>query len=272
MFPADNPWNRDVSNDPVDPRSDAYIRSIDAGGDEYLHADFGQDPSYGFPYSIVSPNQPPVTVSYDEYGDESDPGPFPIPISAPMEAGSDRHVLVLQTQTCRLYELYHARVGGSGWIAGSGATFDLRSDALRPTMWTSTDQAGLPVLPGLVRPDEVAAGQIDHALRFTVEQPQNAFIAPATHPGSSDNPDDPPMGLRLRLKASFDVSGFHGQALVVLQALKRYGMFVADTGTSWFISGATAPSFWDDADLDQLKTVPGTAFEAVQTGPIHPGF
>lgn len=213
-----------------------------------------------------------MPITYDEYGDESDPGPFPIPLDAAVEAGGDRHVLVLQSGTCRLYELYHARVSGGGWIAGSGATFDLRSNALRPTMWTSTDQAGLPILPGLVRPDEVAAGHIDHALRFTVAETQNGFIAPATHPGSNDDPNDPPMGLRLRLKASYSLAGFHGQALVVLQALKRYGMLVADTGTSWYISGATAPTFWDDEDLDQLKTVPGAAFEAVQTGPIHPGY
>jgi hypothetical protein len=272
MFPADNVWNADVSHDPVDPHSDAYIRSIDSAGDLHLHADFGQDPTYGFPYVAVRPNEPLVPITYNEYGDESDPGPFPMPLTAPIESGSDHHVLVIQSQTCRLYELYHADATPSGWTAGSGATFDLRSDAQRPTMWTSTDQAGLPILPGLVRPDEIAAGHIDHALRFTVQETQNGFIAPATHPGSVNDPNDPPMGLRLRLKASFDLSRFHGQALIILEALKRYGMFVADTGTSWYISGATAPDFWNDDDLDQLKTVPGTAFEAVYTGPIHPGY
>ncbi len=267
VFPADNPWNRDVSADPVDPRSDAYIASISRGGEGFLHADFGSDPTYGIPYVVVPASQPLVPIRYVEYGDESDPGPFPIPPDAPVEAGNDRHVLVVQSGTCKLYELYHAERDGQGWNAGSGAVFDLSSNRLRPDTWTSADAAGLPILPGLVRYDEVAGGEIRHAVRFTVDRAQRAFIHPATHYGSSDDPDDPPMGLRLRLKASYDISGFTGQARVVLEALRRYGMIVADQGTSWFLSGAT-DGRWQDIDLDQLKTVPGSAFEVVLTGPI----
>lgn len=266
VFPADNPFNQDVSALPVDPRSDRYIAAIDRYGDTNLHADFGSDPTYGMPYAVVA-GAAPVPVTFTEYGNESDPGPYPIPLDAPLQPASDRHALVVDSATCRLYELYHARPAGDHWEAGAGAVFDLNSNALRPEYWTSTDEAGLPVLPGLVRYDEVQAGEITHALRFTVQQTQHAFIHPATHYGSSDDPDDPPMGLRLRLRADYPLDRFHGAALVVLQALRRYGMFVADTGTSWFISGETSPR-WDDADLDQLKTVPGTAFEVVQTGPI----
>jgi len=267
IFPADNPWNRDASQDPADPDSDAYVASISAFGDEFLHADFGSNPDYGIPYVVVPEAQAFVPVTFTEYGDESDPGPYPVPPAAPVEAGSDRHVLVLQQGACKLYELYHAEELGPGWAAGSGAVFDLRSNALRPDAWTSADAAGLPILPGLVRYDEVQAGEIRHALRFTVASAQRAFIHPATHYGSSDDPSDPPMGLRLRLKASYALSGFHGQARVVLDALQRYGMIVADQGTSWFITGETDPR-WDDEDLDQLKTVPGNAFEVVESGLI----
>lgn len=267
VFPADNPWNRDVSGYPVDPRSDVYVTSISAGGTRFLHADFGSDPTYGIPYVVVPASQPFVPIRFVEYGDESDPGPYPVPPGAPVEAGGDRHVLVLHSGACKLYELYHARFDGSGWSAGSGAVFDLSSNRRRPDTWTSADAAGLPILPGLVRYDEVLTGEIRHALRFTVERTQRAFIHPATHYGSSDDPDDPPMGLRLRLKASYDISGFTGQARVVLEALRRYGMIVADQGTSWYISGATDPR-WRDTDLDQLKSVPGSAFEVVQTGEV----
>lgn len=267
VFPADNPWNQDISGAPVDPRSARYIASINSGGDTFLHADFGSNQDYGFPYVVVAGTQPKVPISYVEYGDESDPGPFPIPPDAAVEGGNDRHVIVIDKDNCILYELYHAEKVGSGWEAGSGAIFDLHSNQLRPDTWTSTDQAGLPIFPGLVRYDEVQAGAIRHALRFTVQQTQRAFIHPATHYGSSDDPNDPPMGLRLRLKAKYDISKVTGQARVVLEALKKYGMFVADTGTSWFISGAT-DSRWDDDDLDQLKRIPGSAFEVVKAGPI----
>jgi hypothetical protein len=268
VFPANNPWNQDVSQLPVDPNSAHYIASINGFGDTNLHADFGADPTYGIPFRVVaSASLRPVT--FTEYGSESDPGPYPIPTDTPIEAGSDHHVLVVDSNHCKLYELYHAQPNaGGGWNAGSGAVFNLSSNLLRPDTWTSTDQAGLPILPGLARYEEVAAGAINHALRFTVAQTQHAFIHPATHYGSSENPNDPPMGTRLRLRADFDLTSFHGEALVVLQALKRYGMFVADTGTSWFVSGATDPR-WNEEDLDQLKTVPGSAFEVVQTGPLH---
>ena len=267
VFPADNPWNQDISGEAVDPRSAQYIGSINSGGDTFLHADFGSNLDYGIPYVVVPGSQPKVPITYVEYGDESDPGPFPIPPDAPVEGGDDRHVLVIDKDNCVLYELYHSTKAGSGWEAGSGAIFDLHSNKLRPDTWTSTDQAGLPIFPGLVRYDEVQAGAIRHALRFTVERTQRAFIHPATHYGSSGNPNDPPMGLRLRLKAKYDVSKVTGQARIVLEALKKYGMFVADTGTSWFITGAS-DSHWDDDDLDQLKHIPGNAFEVVKAGPI----
>jgi hypothetical protein len=267
VFPADNPWNADVSGEPVDPRSDAYIASINRGA-RFLHADFGSDPAYGIPWTSVPGTQPRVPMSFD-YADESDPGPYPIPRDAPIEAGGDRHVLVLDRDNCKLYETYDSRYVGPGWRCGSGAIFDLRQNALRPDTWTSADAAGLPILPGLVRRDEVRAGAIRHAQRFTVSRTQRAFVHPATHFASDRTDADlPPMGLRVRLKASFDLSGFHGDARVILDALKKYCMFVADNGSDWFISGETNAS-WNDDDLDQLKTVPGSAFEVVRLGTLH---
>ncbi|MCC6802262.1 MAG: hypothetical protein IT319_05210, partial [Anaerolineae bacterium] len=229
-------------------------------------ADFGENPDYGIPYVVVPEDQPLVPITFTEYGDESDPGPYPIPPNAPVEAGGDQHVLVIQQGGCKLYELYHAEYSGAGWDAGSGAVFNLLSNALRPETWTSADAAGLPILSGLVRYDEVAAGEINHALRFTVSETQRAYIHPATHWASSnDDPDLPPMGLRFRLRADYDISEFTGMSRTILEALRSYGMIVADNGTSWFISGATDPR-WDDDDLNQLKTVPGAAFEVVDTG------
>jgi hypothetical protein len=205
-------------------------------------------------------------VRFTESPDESDRGPYPIPRTAKIEPGGDGHVLVAQRGTCKLYELFGARRRGRGFSAGSGAVFDLNTGALRPDGWTSADAAGLPILPGLVRYDEVAAGEIDHALRFTVSKSQAGYIHPATHFASdSADPSLPPMGLRLRLKAGYDLSPFHGQALVILTALKRYGMIVADNGSSWYVSGARDRR-WDDDDLNQIKSVPGSAFEAVDTG------
>lgn len=270
LFPDDNPWATDISGAAVDPRSDAYLAAIAAsGGNQFLHADFGANPDYGIPYVVVPASQPHVAVSFD-YADESDPGPYPIPPTAPVEAGSDRHVLVVQSGTCRLYELFDAQrdaVTGA-WQAGSGAVFDLRSNALRPDGWTSADAAGLPILPGLVRRDEVRAGAINHALRFTLSRTQRGFIHPATHFASSiTDPDVPPMGLRLRLRADFDLAPYDDDARVILEALRRYGMFLADNGSNWYISGATDPT-WDDDDLNQLKSVPGSAFEVVSTGPV----
>jgi hypothetical protein len=269
LFPASNPLNEDVTHVPVDPNSARYITAIGAG--LHLHADFGANPSYGIPYTVVGPHQPKVPIKFSEFGEESDPGPYPIPPGAPVEGAGeegDRHVLVLQQGSCRLYELYAARRSGAGWEAGSGAVFDLHRNALRPEGWTSADAAGLPIFPLLVRYPEVHAGQIDHALRVTVERTQRGYIHPATHFASnSSDPSLPPMGLRLRLKASFPLAGYHGEALIVLRALKRYGLVVADNGSSWYITGAPDPR-WNDEDLNQLKSVPGSAFQAVRTGPI----
>jgi hypothetical protein len=268
VFPVDNPWNADISEYPVHPNSDAYIAAISQYGDEYLHADFGGDGEYGIPYVVVDDSQPFVPITFTAYGDESDPGPYPVPDDAPVENGSDQHVLVVDADHCMLYELYKAEYNGAGWDAESGAVFDLASNDLRPAGWTSADAAGLPIFPGLARYDEVEAGAILHALRFTVQESQRAYIPPATHWASdSDDPDLPPMGLRLRLKADYDISGYTGQARVVLEALRVYGMIVADNGTSWFISGASDPR-WDDDDLNQLKSVPGSAFEVVETGEL----
>ena len=264
VFPADNVWNRDVSGLPVDPSSAAYVNAISASGARFLHPDFGSDPTYGIPFVVQ--NGTWVGVTYDAYGDESDPGPVPIPLNAPIESGSDAHAIGVDTGTCTLFELYQARPSGHAWVAGSGAKWNLRSDALRPDGWTSADAAGLPILPGLVRFDEVQAGHIDHALRFTVARSQKGFMHPATHfASSSTDPSLPPMGLRLRLSPSYDISQFHGEARVVLEALRRYGMIVADNGTSWYVTGAR-DSRWNDEDLNQLKSVPGSAFEVVQTG------
>ncbi len=269
ILPADNALNSDISRAPVNPLSDSYIASI--GASLHLHADFGTNPAYGIPYVVVGPHQPRVPIKFSEYGAESDPGPYPVPLDAPVEGAGeegDRHVLVLQTRACKLYELYSARRAGAGWEAASGAVFDLRSDALRPEGWTSADAAGLPIFPLLARYPEVRAGRIDHALRVTVARTQAGYIHPATHlASSSSNASLPPMGLRLRLKASFDLAPYHGQALVILRALQRYGLIVADNGSSWYISGASDPR-WRDEDLNQLKTVPGSAFEAVSSGPI----
>jgi hypothetical protein len=271
VFPPDNAWNRDVSGLPVHANSQRYIDTIVASGsNKFLHADFGGAGEYVIPYITVAGAQPAVPINYVAYGDESDPGPYPIPLGAPIEGGSDRHVLAVDRDNCKLYELFAAYPKLDHWDASSGAVFDLRSNALRPDGWTSADAAGLPVFAGLVRYDEVARGHIDHALRFTVSQTQRGYIHPATHfASSSTNPDRPPMGLQLRLKASFNVSGYTGQARVVLDALEKYGMIVADNGSNWFITGA-ADTRWNDSDLNQLKTVPGSAFEVVDTGePIH---
>lgn len=269
ILPASNPLNKDISHAPLDPNSARYIESI--GAAIHLHADFGTPPSYGIPYTVVGSHQPKVPIHFTEYGEESNPGPYPIPPDAPVEGAGeegDRHVLVLQEGTCKLYELYAAQRKGAGWDAGSGAVFNLRSNALRPEGWTSADAAGLPIFPLLVRYPEVRAGRIDHALRVTVQRTQRGYIHPATHfASSSSDPSLPPMGLRLRLKASFSLAGYHGEALVVLRALKRYGLIVADNGSSWYITGAPDPR-WGNEDLDQLKRIPGSAFEAVRGGPI----
>jgi hypothetical protein len=272
-LPNQAAWNQDVSKAPVAPNSAAILAYIDAHGGDRLHPDFGSPRAYGFPYAVVGARQRKLPIHYTAYGGESDQGPFPVPAGAPVEggqrSGGDRHVLVVDHSSCVLYELYRAffeRGGHAHWNADSGVSWNLRSTALRPDSWTSADAAGLPIFPGLVRYDEVASGHIDHALRFTVSRSQRAYLHPATHwASSSTDPDLPPMGLRFRLKASFDVSGYTGEARVVLNALKEYGMIVADNGSNWFISGAQDPR-WNDDDLNQLKSVPGSAFEVVDTG------
>jgi hypothetical protein len=272
VFPANNAWNTDISAAPLSTNSAGYISNILANGAGFLHADFGGGGAYGIPYITVGASQPQIPINFTAYGDESDPGPYPVPLNAPIEGGStsngDRHVLAVNTANCHLYEMYRAFPQTDHWNADSGAVFDLGSNTLRPDYWTSADAAGLPIFPGLVRYAEVASGAIHHALRVTVVATQRGFIHPATHyASSSTDPNRPPMGLRLRLKAGFDVSGYHGQARVVLDALKRYGMIVADNGSNFFITGA-ADTRWDDNDLNQLKLVPGSAFEVVDTGPI----
>jgi hypothetical protein len=271
VFPSNNALNEEIDNAPVNPNSANYVASI--GLSAHLHPDFGTNPTYGIPYAVVGAEQPKVPISFFEFGEESDPGPYPVPPTAPIEGGGghgDRHVLVAQEGSCTLYELYHAhkRHGTHGWRAGSGAVWHLSSNALRPEGFTSADAAGLPIFPLLVRYPEVAGGHIEHALRVTVPGTQRGYIHPATHFASSGtNPNLPPMGLRLRLKASYPLSGFTGEALVVLEALKRYGLIVADNGSPWFITGAP-DTRWNDEDLDQLKRVPGSEFEAVESGPI----
>jgi hypothetical protein len=276
ILPAQDPVNREVAGLPVSPRSASYIASIGAGA--HLRVGFGTDRSYGIPYAVVGRAQPKVPIEFTAYGSESDRGPYPIPANAPVEGGTasggDRHVLVLQRGSCRLYELYDAhRAGrGGGWRAASGAVFNLRSQALRPEGWTSADAAGLPMFPLLARYPELATGAIEHALRVTVPATQRGYIHPATHfASSSSDPALPPMGLRLRLKASYSLAGFHGQSLVILQALKRFGLIVADNGGApWYITGAP-DARWNEQDLQQLGRVPGSAFEAVETGPIRRG-
>jgi hypothetical protein len=283
VFPPSDAWNEDVSGLPVHSNSDNYLAQIDSDGGDLLHPDFGSNLDYGIPFVVVPGNQPRVPIIFDQYGEESDPGPYPIPPRAPVEGGSDDHVLVVERPDlpggeCTLYELYASnyRDGATNrWTAGSGAVFDLGSPLpQRPEGWTSADAAGLPIFPGLVRYEEVAAGQINHAIRVTLEETQNGYVHPATHrASSSSNCNRPPMGLRLRLSQSwFDANAaqFRGHALVILEALRRYGVMVADNGSNWFITGAT-DARWDDENLNQLKDVPGAAFEVVDTGePIRP--
>jgi hypothetical protein len=274
ILPSEDPLNQEIADAPVNPNSAAYVASIGLGA--HLHPDFGTEPSYGIPYTVVGPEQKQVPIKFTAYGSESNPGPYPIPPTAPIEGGGkkghgDKHVLVVQEGTCKLFELYDAHRKGAGWAAASGAVFNLRSDALRPEGWTSADAAGLPIFPLLARYPEVATGQIDHALRVTVPETQDGYIHPATHYAStSSSPDLPPMGLRLRLKASYSLAGFSGESLVILVALKRYGLIVADNGSPWFITGAPNPH-WNDDNLEQIKRVPGSEFEAVETGSILRG-
>jgi hypothetical protein len=246
------------------------VNQIAQDGPDELHPDFGEDPDYGLPYVVVPGVQPdvPVGIGPGGYPDESDFGPAPVPPRAPVEVGSDRHVLVVDRVACELYELYRGEYRDgtrNRWRADSTAFFDLTSPLLRPDGFTSADAAGLPIFPGLVRFDEVAAGAIDHAIRVTFDATRRAFLRPATHYASSScDPDRPAMGMRLRLKAGYDLAGLDGQAWVIAVALKRYGMIVADNGSNWFITGAT-DSRWNDDDLNRLKDIPGSAFEVVRS-------
>jgi hypothetical protein len=278
ILPADNIWNARVDGLPLDARSGDYIASMGASGT--LHPDFGSGvwppgstSPIGIPYVEVDDTQPEVPIIWTAYGDESDPGPYPVPAGAPVEGGpdgdGDRHVLVLDTLDCMLYELYRAfPAAGGAWEADSGAAYDLTSNALRPAGWTSADAAGLPIFPGLVRYDEVASGEIGHAIRFTASQTRQAYVWPARHQASSTtSPNLPPMGQRFRLKAGYDISGFSPQIQVILTAMKRYGLIVADNGSDWYISGAPDER-WDNDVLRELKTVPGSAFEAVDVSSL----
>lgn len=274
IFPADNIWNTPIGALPIHPNSDAFIDTI--GAARTLHADFGsglwEGGPIGIPFIDVPAEQPRVPVSF-YYEDESDPGPYPIPTAAPIEGGpdsdGDRHVLVLARENCTLYELYDAFPQPDGsWEAGSGAVFDLSSHALRPNGWTSADAAGLPILPGLVRYEEVAAGEIRHALRFTAPQTRRAYVWPARHFASTLTEERyPPMGQRFRLKADFDLAGFSPEVQVILTAFKRYGIILADNGSAWFISGAPDER-WDNDVLRELRQVSGADFEAVDVSSL----
>jgi hypothetical protein len=265
-------WNQDVSKAPVARNSAATIAYANAHGGSFLHPDFGSPRAYGFPYSVVSTGQRKLPIHYTAYGDESDPGPFPVPKAAPVEGGNgsdgDRHVLVIDRSSCTLYELYRAFFkggGGAHWNADSGTRWELRSGERRPDSWTSADAAGLPIFPGLVRYDEVAAGQLEHAIRVTFDSTRNAWVHPATHcAGDTANANAPAMGTRLRLKASYGLGGFSGGAKVIAEAMKHYGMIVADNGSNWYFSGSSDRR-WDDENLNQLKRIPGSAFQVVKS-------
>jgi len=272
VFPADNPWNQRVDRLPVAANSAAIIDSI--GADTGLHPDFGSGlwdgAPIGIPITVIRAGVPKSHVSFD-YADESDRGPYPIPRNVKIEGGGDRHALIVDSSACKLYELYALQRTGGGWHAGSGAIWSLRSNKVRPAGWTSADAAGLPITPGLVRWSEVAAGHIDHALRFTVERTRRAYIYPARHYASAlTDANLPPMGLRVRLRADYPIAGFPRQARIVLAALKKYGMIVADNGSSWYVSGEPS-SHWSNDDLHTLGRVPGSAFEVVDTSSLRPG-
>jgi hypothetical protein len=270
MFPTTNVWNKPVAGLPVRADSDTLIRSIGLG--DYLHPDFSSyaGGGYGIPYNVVGGGRKKKYVKFT-YASESDRGPYPIPKRPKIEGGSDRHMLIVDRDNCVLYELYAARKTSTGWKAGSGAIWSLNSNALRPLGWTSADAAGLPILPGLVRYDEVAAGVIRHALRFTAPVTRRAYIFPARHFASdSTNASLPPMGLRVRLKASVDISRFGPQARVLLQALKDYGMILADNGSPWYVTGAPSAG-WDDDDMHDLHQLHGSDFEVVDTSSLTNG-
>jgi hypothetical protein len=265
-------WNQDISAAPLDPNSAAYISYINAHGGDLIHPDFGSPGQYGFPYAVVGKKQKRTKVNFTAYGGESDHGAYRVPLKALVEGGpssdGDRHVLAVDSARCKLYELGRAfarKRPKPHWNADVGVIWDLRSAALRPEGFTSTDAAGLPIFPGLIRYDEAASGQINHAIRVTVESTQDAWINPASHcAGDTPSASAPPMGLRLRLGAGYDISGITGPAHAIAAAMKQYGLIVADNGSNWYISG-TSDRRWPDENLNQLKSIPGSAFQAVQS-------
>ena len=278
IFPGDNIWNTPIDSLPVHANSADYINTI--GASSGLHADFGSgvwppgsNSPIGIPYVDVPGSQPKVPTTFFWWPEQSDDGPYPIPPDAPIEGGpdsdGDRHVIVLDRDNCILYEMYYAFPQGDGsWEAANGAIFDLGSHALRPDTWTSGDAAGLPILPGLVRYDEVAAGEIRHAIRFTAPETQAAHIWPARHDASSlTGSDYPPMGLRLRLRADYDISGFSPEIQVILQAFKTYGIILADNGSAWYISGVP-DARWDNDMLHEMDVITGANFEVVDVSSL----
>ena len=276
-FPSSSLWNTNIANAPVDPNSAAYINFI--GNSTPLHPDFGSGlydgQTIGIPYTVVPGTQPLVHINYTLYGDESDPGPMPIPFNAliegyPQPGNGDRHVLIVDKGNCWLYELYYSfNQNASGWSAGSGAVWDLEANEMRPYTWTSADAAGLPILPGLVRYDEVQAGAINHAIRVTLQNSQEAFTPPASHWASSTtDPNAPPMGMRMRLKAGFDISGFSPANRVILRALKKYGMILADNGSAIYITGMP-DSNWNNNDLGNLEGITASSFDVVLMNPVY---
>jgi hypothetical protein len=271
LLPADNIWNVPIDNLPVAARSDDFINTI--GRSTSLHPDFGANWNggpFGIPYLVVPATQPLLPINFTDYGDESDPGPYPIPLNAPIEGGSDRHVLVVRQGECKLYELFDAAPNGGGWDAASGAVYTLTLNGpLRPDGWTSADAAGLPILPGLVRYDEVAAGEIHHALRFTANLTQKLHVWPARHDASSStNPVRPPMGQRFRLKASVNIASYPPQVQVIFRALKTYGLILADNGSNWYISGAPDARWDDDMLVTAFRSLKGSDFEAVDVSSL----
>ena len=265
-------WNQDISAAPLDPNSAAYISYIDAHGGDSVHPDFGSPRQYGFPYAVVGKKQKRTKVNFTAYGDESDHGAYRVPLKSLVEGGQssegDRHVIAVDSARCKLYELGRAfarKQPKPHWNADVGVIWDLRSAGLRPEGFTSTDAAGLPIFPGLVRYDEAASGHINHAIRVTVDSTQDAWIHPASHcAGDTSSASAPPMGLRLRLGAGYDISGISGPAHAIAAAMKQFGLIVADNGSNWFISG-TSDRRWSDENLDQLKSIPGSAFQVVQS-------
>jgi hypothetical protein len=268
LFPPSNVWNRTVTSLPVAKNSAQMIKTI--GPSIGLHPDFGSDPGNGIPYNVVGRSTPMARVAF-HYSDQSDKEPYPIPAHPKIEGGSDRHMIMVDKARCKLYELFAVNHTRSGWRAGSGAIWSLKSNKLRPDTWTSADAAGLPILPGLVRYDEVAAGAINHALRFTVPVTRSAHIYPARHDaGSGNDPTLPPMGLRLRLEASVSIAGLSREDRVILTALKKYGMIVADNGGPWFITGAPDPR-WNDDTLHVINRIHGSDFQVVDTSRFRNG-